>query len=169
MTPVQRDILRAMAVWRERRWHGRSEEEHRRWFGEALRSRYPSWKWSNDLPGSYCDCLVAGSIILKFDRLGDDGATAREWRIWRRATPYKRRFLARCLRYEDGLLFQSRVAVCGKKCWIAQWYAWRFRILDWESNHGHRKSGAPVFFDYDNLGWDGRRGRTLTYLAQGVQ
>lgn len=136
-----------------------SEEERRKRFTKAL--EYLGWKLYSD--GGFKDALVKDGIVVKYDRTGHgDENTAMEWNIWRRTTPYKRGFLAPCLAYHDGLLIQQyQPHRCRRKehCAIAKWYAWRFRILDWSVNHSHRPSGLPVFFDYDNHGWDNRRGR----------
>jgi hypothetical protein len=152
-----------------------SEEVRRTRFADSF--RHLGWKFpTTHNSGGFKHALIGGDLVMKFDRVGlpaaDHWGCGREWRIWRRASAYKRRFLARCLAYEDGFLVQERVTnVCTRSshCPIAKWYAFRFRILDWTVNHGHRKNGDPVFFDYDNLGWDGRQGQTLTSYIQGVR
>lgn len=101
-----------------------------------------------------------GNIILKFlqeqnEKSYRESGMDTEWRIWRRASPYKKRFIARCYEYYDWcLLFQERVPrLCYKydECKLGEDMASRFRIHDWTHNHGH-KNGRPVFFDYDSGG-----------------
>jgi hypothetical protein len=136
-------------------------------FTNLLRRR--GWR---RLGGGFKAAMIKGGYVAKFayDK-GDDTHTEPEWRIWRRAPRFKRRFLARCYAYEDGLLIQSYHPQCqistkapyGGDCSIAKQWAERFRILDWNGNHGHRQSGLPVFFDYDNKGsgWAARRASLL--------
>ena len=133
-----------------------SEEVRRGRFTQVL--RHLGWKHRQN--GGFKDAFIKGGLVVKYDRTGENDAnTLMEWNIWRRAKPYKKGFLAPCLAYDDGLLVQQYLSnLCRRKehCPIAQWYAWRFRILDWSVNHAHRASGLPLFFDYDNRGWDGR-------------
>lgn len=96
----------------------------------------------------------AGAAVTKSDS-EDSGHTRREWVLWRRARPAKRRYLARCYAYRNGLLIQEYVGPrcpLGDNCDSAKHVARQLRILDWGVNHSHRDNGMPIFFDYDACG-----------------
>ena len=109
--------------------------------------------------GFFKTVYMKGQLVLKFHvRVTEGeyriGGIDDEWRIWRHAKPWKRGYLARCFAYyKFVLLFQEKVP---KLCWRheeckkARVVAEYLRIKDWEHNHGHKKNGRPIFFDYDN-------------------
>lgn len=159
-------VREVLALWRQAHAEVGDPEDKtdaaaRDRFTNLLRRR--GWKLYK---GGFKAAMVKDGLVAKFayDK-GDDTYTTKEWNIWKRAPRFKRRFLARCYAYEDGLLIQERHGdECRERehCSIAQRYAERFRILDWAKNHTHRGSGLPVFFDYDNSGsgwaaWKQRR------------
>ncbi len=130
---------------------------------EEFHKRLPKLGWKpvpDDDMGCFKQVYLKGAIVLKFVQEQTDTAYREsgmdmEWRIWRRASPYKKRFMARCYEYYKWrLLFQERVPrLCQKmeECVKAESLASRFRISDWMHNHGHVK-GRTIFFDYDNHG-----------------
>jgi len=116
--------------------------------------------------GGFKTVLMKGKLVLKYDDVDLCGHTEKEWTLYRRTTTFKRRYLAKCYAYEDGLLIQEKLpqrCLGLEACTDAKRWAHRFRILDWGWNHTHR-NGHPVFFDYDNMGygWDAWKQRRLT-------
>lgn len=167
---VENQVREVLAIWRQAHAERSDPRDARDRFVNLMRRR--GWRYAF---GGFKSAMVKGKplkgLVAKFayDR-GDDAFTAPEWRIWNKAKPFKRGFLARCYAFEDGLLIQQHVGVeCNRvgDCPEARRWAERFRILDWGMNHSHRSNGKPIFFDYDNKGsgWDAWKARRLTRSA----
>ena len=163
-TQVKREITAVCQLWDSiKPIHDKQYKGNPLCVAEEFHKRLPKLGWKpvpDDELGCFKQVYLKGTLVLKFvqeqtDTAYREAGLDQEWRIWRRASPYKKRFIARCYEYYKWrLLFQERVPrLCEKfeECRKAQNLAARFRICDWMHNHGHVK-GRTIFFDYDNHG-----------------
>ena len=160
-TQIEKEIAAVTELWEScplKRYQTRGNQFVSPEFYAGLRSL--GWK-PTPHAGFFKEVYLKRNLVVKFQACQTEyeyriGGCDTEWRIWRRAKPWKRGYLARCYAYyKSVLLFQEKVpGLCWKtdECRKGRVVAEHLRIHDWTHNHGHKRNVRPIFFDYDSSG-----------------
>lgn len=148
-------VLEAFEYWRESKHHVYPRAD----FADRISGL--GWRKTR-LEGSYKECYLKGSIVVKFarnDTVVNLMEVKREWEQGNVASTALKKYFPKIYLYEKGFLIQDRVLLkCGQvsSCDVAK-IGSDFQLIDYTHNHGHNLAGNVKFYDWVYL-------RTGAYL-----